>query len=194
MPTGSACDPAMRWIVGGHAVTKQAASSSQMGPASEHGSPGHRRHERREALADHERCVDRTGFMTATRRSEHHSRHGLQASARPTCDQEVNRLQRTLRLHLLQIPCSCSSPVRRCGTVVPCVPVQRPQRFDRLGKRVEAWLSFASRGRNLRRYFRGDTPVVRLAGALRIPRSRGLPVRNPSTKEPDSGRKASLIC
>ena len=25
-------DPVMRWIVGGHAVTKQAASSSQMGP------------------------------------------------------------------------------------------------------------------------------------------------------------------
>ena len=24
-------DPAMRWIVGGHAVTKQAASTSQMG-------------------------------------------------------------------------------------------------------------------------------------------------------------------
>jgi hypothetical protein len=32
-------DPAMRWIVGGHAVSRQAASASQIGRLQRHGSP-----------------------------------------------------------------------------------------------------------------------------------------------------------
>src|ERR1700720_1575863 len=35
----SARDPAMRWMVGGHAVSRQAASASQIGRLQRHGSP-----------------------------------------------------------------------------------------------------------------------------------------------------------
>ena len=115
-------DPVMRWIVGGHAVTKQAASSSQMGRfetevlATE---------ENLAALGDlsgrwidrvHDRCPPKKIILD------------MDSSVSPTHGASGRLdLQRALRLHLLSSPlirfaaqaCSTSSAI---WNGAPCVP------------------------------------------------------------------------
>ena len=55
------------------------------------------------------------------------------------------------------------------------------------GKVVLKPVSVRYKGRKVRLYFRGDAAFA-LAGDLRIPRSRGLPVRDPPSKESGSSR------
>ena len=120
-------DPVMRWIVGGHAVTKQAASSSQMGRfetevlATE---------ENLAALGDlsgrwidrvHDRCppkkiiLDMDSSVSPTHGAQEGSTYNVQPGWRTY-----------FRLHLLSSPVPVQ-PVRRFGTVRPASR-QRSQR------------------------------------------------------------------
>ena len=104
-------DPAMRWIVGGKAVTRHAASTSQMGRFET---------ELLATGANVEALADMNGAWI----EKVHDRHppkmivlDMDSSVSPTHgEQEGDGIQRPLRLHLLS-PAISVQPVWRSGTV-----------------------------------------------------------------------------
>ena len=115
-------DPAMRWIVGGHAIEGAGGIYQPDGALRDGGIWPPRKTSPR--LVDHFRPCGSTRFMTAPA-EEDHSRHGQQRQPDPW-RAGGNGLQRSLRLHLLPSPVPVQ-PVRRSGTVFPASR-QRSQR------------------------------------------------------------------
>ena len=114
-------DPAMRWVVGGKALTGRAASASQMGRFETEWLTGRKEPRRSRRSA---RPVDRHGARAAPAES-HRARHGFERE--PDLRRAGRqRLQRPFRLHLLS-PAVRVQPVRRSGAVRPA-PGQRAQR------------------------------------------------------------------
>ena len=139
-------DPVMRWIVGGHAVTKQAASSSRMGRfetevlATE---------ENLAALGDlsgrwidrvHDRCPPKKIILD------------MDSSVSPTTVLRKARPTTALRLHLLSSPVPVQ-PVRRFGTVRPASRQRSQRRWLAQGAGAG---SGTLQGKGFASVFRGD--------------------------------------
>ena len=137
----------MRWIVGGHAVTKQAGLEQSDG-ALRDGSSGHR--ENLTALArSFGQWIDRV-----------HERHppkmivlDMDSSVSPTHgDQEGSAYNGHFRVFLLSVPCSCSTSSAIWNGVLSAPATSTARR---LARRLEPVIE-RYRKRDLRRYFRGD--------------------------------------
>ena len=112
-------DPAMRWIVGGKAVERDAASTSQMGRFETEWLASD---ENLAALTDLLRAVDRPRSWPPLA-AVHRARYGFECQPDPWRSGR-HRLQRPLRLHLLSSAVRVQ-PVRRSGAFC-AAPGQRP--------------------------------------------------------------------
>ena len=112
-------DPAMRWIVGGRAVAKAAASTSQMGRFE---TEFLATDENLTALAGLSGAMDRPRACAAPAGGDH-PRHGFQCEPNPRRS-GGHGLQRALRVFLLS-SAVCVQPVWRSGAV-RLAPRQRP--------------------------------------------------------------------
>src|SRR5947208_959441 len=167
-------DPAMRWIVGGRAVTEHAASTSQMGrfeTGAMTSTPN------LTALADLSgRWIDRV----QTRRRGTALVLDIDSSVSPTLRHAGrHRIQRPLRLHLLP-PAVRVQPGRRPGAMRAAAGERaqcpRVARGARSGGRAVSWPgppALAARRCGLR-----------AAGRVGVPGGGGLPVRDPPARQP----------
>ena len=177
-------DPAMRWIVGGKAVERDAASTSQMGRFETEWLASD---ENLAALTDLPgQWIDRVhGRRSLT---VHRARYGFECQPDPWRSGR-HRLQRPLRLHLLPSAVRVQ-PVRRSGTFC-AASGQRP-----FGGRLEG------RARTGRGPLPGARPAPLLPRrcrlcqprGLRVPGSRRLQVHDPAAGQSHPAGAASATC
>ena len=167
-------DPAMRWIVGGKAASGCAASASQMGRFETRWLTAEKNLSALADLSGH--WIDRVHG----RRPPRGIVLDMDSSVSPTHgEQEIQRLERPLRMHLLSSAVRVQ-PVRRSGTLRPA-PRQRSQRRW-LGGRAEAGRGALSR-QGLAHLF-PRRRRLRQSRGLRVPRSRRDQIRHPAAGQP----------
>ena len=167
-------DPAMRWIVGGRAVTEQAASTSQMG----------RFETSAMTVADEPDGAGRSLGALDRPRASSACPDDAGARHRQQREPDLRRagghgLQRPLRVHLLPSALRVQ-PGRRPGAVRAAAG-QRPQRA-RLARRARPGGRAVSRPGRSGRLLRGDAAFA-LPGRVRVPGGGGLPVRDSPARQ-----------